>query len=137
MSAITVAVTVSAPIETVWKHWNLPESVMVWNHASEDWHCPKAAVDLRVGGKFTATMAAKDGSFSFDFEGAYLEILPLKKIVYQIPDGRRVEVSFEKTVSGVKVSETFDLENENSAELQRQGWQAILENFKSFVETAG
>lgn len=131
---VKVSATVNAPIEKVWSYWTLPEHIMQWNHASDDWHCPAAKNDLRVGKGFVATMATKDGSASFEFSGTYTDIDVHKRIAYVMDDGRKVEVLFEPTDEGVLVTELFDAENENSKEVQRQGWQAILDNFKRHVE---
>jgi uncharacterized protein YndB with AHSA1/START domain len=131
---ITVSTTINASIEKVWECFNNPEHVVNWNFASPDWHCPKSTNDLRVGEGFNHTMAARDGSFSFDFEGKYLEIKPLELIHYDLADGRNIYVHFEKIGDSTKVTEIFDAETENSIELQQGGWQAILDNFKGYVE---
>jgi uncharacterized protein YndB with AHSA1/START domain len=131
---ITVSALVQAPIEKVWICWTAPEHMVNWNFASDDWHCPAAANDLQVGGKFVATMAAKDGSMSFDFIGIYDEIDTHKYIRYHGADDRVVEVSFEATENGILITETFDAETVNPVELQQAGWQAILNNFKSYTE---
>jgi uncharacterized protein YndB with AHSA1/START domain len=132
--AITVETTVNAPVEKVWKSWNTPADIMQWNNASDDWHTPRVEIDMRVGGQFLARMEAKDGSFGFDFVGTYEQIIPNKKIIYVIADGRKVDITFEGNGSGTKVTETFEIEDENSSELQRTGWQAILDNFKKHTE---
>lgn len=131
---ITVRVTVSAPLRRVWEKWITPQDVMQWNSASDDWHTPSAQNDLRVGGTFTFRMASRDGSMGFDFSGVYHEVIPEKKIAYTMEDGRKVSVEFNVQDNGVKVTEIFDMEQENTAELQRAGWQAILDNFKRYVE---
>lgn len=131
---ITVQSTINAPIEKIWETWSSPEHITKWNNASDDWHTPFAENDLKVGGKFKYTMAAKDGSMSFDFEGEYTEVEKNAVIKYKIADGRRVEVLFEKQGENVKITESFDPENVNSEELQKNGWQAILDNFKMHVE---
>lgn len=131
---ITVQTTINTTLEKVWKFWTQPEHVMQWNNASNDWHCPKATNDLKVGGKFSYTMAAKDGSMSFDFEGDYSKVEAFSLIEYHIIDGRKVIVQFEKTENGVQIIESFDPENVHSEELQRDGWQAILNNFKNHTE---
>lgn len=132
---IQVEVTVNAPIETVWSAWSEPVHIVNWTHASDDWHTPHAENDLKVGGKFLTRMAAKDGSVSFDLIGTYSDVQELKSIAYSLEDGRKVSVSFEKVGDGTKVIEVFDPENENPAEMQRGGWQAILENFKKYTES--
>jgi uncharacterized protein YndB with AHSA1/START domain len=119
----------------VWQYWNEPEHIMNWAFASDDWAAPAAANDLRVGGKFSTTMAAKDQSASFDFEGVYSVVTEYKLIEYDMSDGRHVKVEFTDSPDGVKVIETFDPESENSEELQKNGWQAILDNFRKYVES--
>lgn len=135
MGKITVQVAVNAPIEKVWDKLNNPKDIEQWNQASPDWHCLNAMNNLEVGGKLKSTMAAKDGSFSFDFVGIYDEIIPQKFIKYHMEDGRTVEISFKVKEHHVLVSETFDAENQNPEEMQKQGWQAILNSFKNHVET--
>jgi uncharacterized protein YndB with AHSA1/START domain len=132
--AITVEAIINAPITKVWESWTLPEHITKWNQASDDWHTPYAENDCRTGGKFKSTMAAKDGSFSFDFEGVYSLVIPHKRIEYAMPDGRKVKITFLAKGNDTTVSETFDPENENSMELQRAGWQAILNSFKKYTE---
>jgi uncharacterized protein YndB with AHSA1/START domain len=131
---ITVKCKVEAPIEIVWKLWTAPEHITKWNYASGDWHTPYAENDLRVGGKFKSTMASKDGTMSFDFEGEYTLVEQNKTIKYFMSDGRKVEVTFAETGGGVEVVESFDPETVNPEEMQRDGWQAILHNFKKHVE---
>ncbi len=139
-SPITVETTVNAPIETVWDCWTKPEHITKWNSASDDWHTPKATNDLREGGTFTSRMEAKDGSMGFDFGGTYTTVVEHKEIGYTMGDGRKVSVVFDShpsTGSGkahTHITETFDAESENSPEKQRQGWQAILDNFKKYAE---
>jgi uncharacterized protein YndB with AHSA1/START domain len=132
--AITIQATVNAPIEKVWMYWNEPNHITKWAFASPDWHAPKAENDLRVDGKFSTTMAAKDGSFSFDFGGIYTRVEKHKTIEYTIADGRKVKINFTAEENQTKVVETFDAENENPEDMQRDGWQAILNNFKSYTE---
>ncbi|MFM2268487.1 MAG: hypothetical protein RL757_1928 [Bacteroidota bacterium] len=131
---LTVETTIEAPIETVWNAWTSPEHITKWNNASDDWHTPHAENDLRTGGKFLSRMAAKDGSFSFDFEGTYDEIIEHKLITYQIADGRNVKILFQSAEKQTKVTEIFEPEGENGIALQRDGWQAILNNFQKYVE---
>jgi len=133
--AITVEAVVNASIEKVWASWTEPKHITKWNQASDDWHCPKAANDLKTGGKFSATMAAKDGSMSFDFEGTYTNVKSPERLEYKMPDERKVLVVFSKNGNQTKVVETFDPETENPIEMQRQGWQAILDNFKKYTES--
>src|SRR6187402_237608 len=131
---ITVQSNINAPIDKVWECWTSPEHIIHWNNASDDWHTPYAENDLRTGGKFKSTMAAKDGSMSFDFEGEYTLVEHNKTIKYVMADGRKVEVTFNEVPSGVEVIESFDPETVNPEEMQRYGWQAILDNFKKYVE---
>lgn len=135
MKAITIETTVNAPIDHVWKVWNEPEHIMNWAFASDDWHAPKSENDLKVGGKFSTTMAAKDGSASFDFGGIYTAVKSHELIEYDMDDKRHVKIQFEQLPEGVKVTETFDIEDVNSAEMQRDGWQSILNNFKKRAES--
>ncbi len=131
---ITVETVVKATLESVWDAWNNPDDIKQWNNASDDWHTTRSTVDLRQGGKFSARMEAKDGSAGFDFEGTYTRVEPRRVIEYRMEDGREVKVQFSETGDGVLVRETFDAESENDPELQREGWQAILDNFARHVE---
>jgi uncharacterized protein YndB with AHSA1/START domain len=131
---ITVEITINAPVDKVWEYWTKPEHIISWNYASDDWHCPKAENNLIQFGKFSYTMASKDGKISFDFEGVYTLIKEHETIQYQLGDGREVQISFTESGEKTKVVETFDAEHLNSVELQKSGWQAILENFKRHVE---
>ncbi len=131
---ITVMATINAPVEKVWKDYNTPESVKEWNNASPDWHTPKATNDFREGGEFCYTMAAKDGSFSFDFGGVYDKIVENQLIEYTMGDGRQVIVMFSDNGNTTDVETVFDAESQNPVEMQQQGWQAILNNFKAYVE---
>ncbi|HEV8286309.1 MAG TPA: SRPBCC family protein [Chitinophagaceae bacterium] len=133
-TTITVENTVKAPVQKVWKFWTLPEHITKWNAASDDWHTPFAENDLRVGGKFFSRMEAKDGSFGFDFGGVYDEVKTNELIEYTIGDGRKVVVHFTPNGNETKVVETFEAENTNPIEMQRGGWQAILDNFKKYTE---
>jgi uncharacterized protein YndB with AHSA1/START domain len=135
LTPITVETTVNKPINQVWKYWTNPEDIVQWNFASPDWHCPYAENDIQTGGKFKSTMAARDGSMSFDFEGIYANIIAEKLIEYGLADGRQVKITFEDLGEQTKVVETFDPETENTIELQRGGWQAILDNFKAHAES--
>ncbi len=131
---ITVETLVAASIERVWEAWNSPTDIVSWNFASDDWCCPSAHVDLRVGGTFGARMEAKDGSFGFDFEGTYTVVDHLRRLEYRMEDDRTVQVTFEPEAEGVRVRESFDAEDTNAAEMQRAGWQAIVDNFRKHVE---
>jgi uncharacterized protein YndB with AHSA1/START domain len=132
---ITIESIISANTKKVWDYYTLPEHITKWNFASDDWHCPKVENDLRVGGKLKSRMEAKDGSFGFDFEAIYDEVINHKKISYNLTDGRQVITVFENQNGKTKVTTTFDAETQNSVELQRNGWQAILDNFKKYVES--
>lgn len=134
-SIIVVESTINAPIEKVWACYTEPTHIMQWNNASPDWHTPKAENDLRVGGKFSSIMAAKDGSFSFDFWGIYDEVVANERIAYTLGDDRKVSVDFKSDGSQTVVTTVFEPESENSHELQKAGWQAILDNFKKHVES--
>ena len=133
-STITVETTVKAPISKVWEAWNKPEHITQWCQASEEWHAPHAENDLREGGKFKTRMAARDGSMAFDFEGEYTSVEESKRIEYIMPDGRKVKVFFTANDSQTQVVETFDPKNTHSEEMQKAGWQAILDNFKKYTE---
>lgn len=133
-NAITIESVVNAPVSKVWEFWNNPEHITKWAFASDDWEAPHAENDLRVGGKFTTRMSAKDGSEGFDFTGKYSTVNEQDLIEYEMSDGRQVKIKFEETPQGTRITETFDPENENPLEMQKQGWQAILNNFKKYVE---
>ena len=132
---ITVETTVNAPIEKVWGYFTKPEHITKWNNASDDWHTPNASNDLRVGGNFVYRMEAKDGSFGFDFGGVYESVGQNEYIEYTIGDGRNVKVNFTAQGNKTNVVETFEAEEINSIELQKGGWQAILDNFKKYTES--
>jgi uncharacterized protein YndB with AHSA1/START domain len=134
---ITVENVVKAKLNKVWDAWNTPADIKQWNAAQDDWHTTRSTVDLREGGKFLSRMEAKNGSESFDFEGTYTRIVPHQIIEYRTSDGREVKVEFVERTDGVLVTETFDAESENPPELQRAGWQAILNNFGRHVEAKG
>ncbi len=132
---ISVETLVKADIGKVWSAWTTPADINRWNAASDDWHNPGSQNDLRVGGRFSYRMEAKGGRAGFDFEGTYTRVVPERVIEYVMGDNRAVSVAFEPVAGGIKVVETFDAENANSAELQRQGWQSILNRFASCVES--
>ena len=131
---ITVNATVNAPVAKVWKAWNTPADIMQWNTADPSWHCPASENDLRVGGKFKNRMEAKDGSFGFDFEGVYDKVELHKEIAYTMLDGRKATTLFTEQNGKTKIETTFDAESENDPEFQKQGWQAILNNFVKYTE---
>jgi len=135
MNKITVETIVKAPIDKVWACWNEPEHIKNWAFASDDWEVPTAENDLKVGGQLKITMATKDKSQSFDVIGNYNVVEENQLIEFDMADGRRVKVEFSKEPEGTKVRETFDPEDENTEELQRSGWQSILNNFKKYTES--
>jgi uncharacterized protein YndB with AHSA1/START domain len=132
---IAVTATVNADIKKAWDYYNSPEHITKWNFADPSWQCPSATNDMRAGGKYSARMEAKDGSFGFDFEAIYDEVIPGERFTYTMPDGRQATVAFSKNGPQTEVAVTFDPENENPAEMQKAGWQAILDNFKRYAET--
>lgn len=132
---ISIETEINAQLETVWDAWVTPDDITHWNFAIDEWCCPKAELALQPGGRFNYRMAAKDGSAGFDFKGEFIEIFPFKSIRYKLEDGREVKVQFFETDRGVSVVETFDAEDANSEEQQRQGWLGILNNFKKHVES--
>ncbi len=131
---LTVEVIVKAAINKVWLYFTQPEHIIHWNHASIDWHCPKASNVLKLGEKFSYTMASKDGSMSFDFNGTYTDLFTHERICYTLEDGRKVEVHFRAEGETTVVKEIFEPEQENTLELQQTGWQSILTNFKNYTE---
>jgi len=133
-TAITVQNTVNATPEKVWKLWTAPEHITKWNNASDDWHTPRAENDVRTGGKFLIRMESRDGSQGFDFGGVYDQVKENESIAYTMGDGRKVKITFAGSGNQTKVTETFEAESENSVEMQRGGWQAILDNFKKYAE---
>ena len=132
---ITVENTINAPVEKVWQYWTQPEHITKWNSASDDWHTPRAENDVREGGKFQIRMEAKDGSMGFDFFGVYDKVKRNEYIEYTMGDGRKVQVSFTGEGNKTKLVESFEAENTNSVELQKGGWQSILDSFKKHTET--
>ncbi|NBW81011.1 ATPase [bacterium] len=132
---ISVQVKVEATIKSVWSAWTTPEDITKWNFASPEWCCPRAEIELRNGGKFSYRMEARDGSVGFDFAGEFTMVDPLKRIEFSLGEERNVKVIFSEIAGGTIVEEIFTAENENSAERQRHGWQMILNNFKSHVES--
>jgi uncharacterized protein YndB with AHSA1/START domain len=131
---VKIEAMVGVEREKAWEYYTVPEHIVKWNFASDDWHCPSASTDLHVGGVFSARMEAKDGSSGFDFEGIYDEIVEGEKVVYHMSDGRVVTVTFASKGEGTLATVVFDAEMINSVELQRRGWQAILNNFKKYAE---
>ena len=131
---ITVETTIAAPIEKIWQYWTTPQHIINWNFASDDWCAPAAVNDLRAGGKFSFRMEARDGSMGFDLEGIYTVVKTNETIEYILADGRNVKVSFLKNGDKYDVIETFEAEDTNPVELQKGGWQAILNSYKNYVE---
>lgn len=131
---VTVQAVIQAPVEKVWTYWTEPEHITKWNQASDDWHAPKAENDLRVGGKFLTRMEAKDGSMGFDFGGIYDVVRMHEEISYTLGDGRKVMINFIDRGDETKVIQTFDAESSHPVEFQQAGWQAILNNFKTYTE---
>lgn len=131
---ITVTADVLADVQKVWVAFTDPKHITKQNFAIDEWHCPSASNDLRIGGKYVARMEAKDGSFGFDYSAVYNEIIPNEKIVYTLDDGRVVETTFKNVDGQTKVTTVFDAEDQNPMEMQQQGWQAILNNFKKYTE---
>lgn len=131
---ITVEANIHAPVEKVWELWTDPKHIVRWSNASDDWHTPKAENDVRVGGKFSSRMEARDGSMGFDFNGEYTKVELHKRIEYTLADDRKVQITFTDKGNETEVKETFEAEDTNSTEMQQQGWQAIMDNFKKYVE---
>lgn len=132
---VTIQAIIQAPVEKVWRYWTEPEHITKWNQASDEWHAPRAENDLRVGGKFVTRMEAKDGSAGFDFGGTYDAVRLHEEIAYTLGDGRKVHINFTARGNETEVVETFDAENVHPVEFQQAGWQAILDNFKTYTET--
>jgi uncharacterized protein YndB with AHSA1/START domain len=131
---ITVEAFVKASINVVWKLWNAPEDIIWWHNASDDWYMPNAKTDLRPGGKFLIRMEAKDGNAGFDFSGVFNKVKVREFISYTLGDGRKVEINFKSIGTDTNIVETFEAENQNPIEMQRNGWQSILNNFKNYAE---
>jgi uncharacterized protein YndB with AHSA1/START domain len=132
---ITVETTINALMEKVWEFWTKPEHIIKWNNASDDWYTPRAESDLRPDGNFVYRMEAKDGSMGFDFNGVYDVVKNLEYIEYTIGDGRKVKITFSQVESTIKVVESFEAEDLNPIDIQKAGWQNILDNFKKYTET--
>jgi uncharacterized protein YndB with AHSA1/START domain len=134
-TTISIQVVIKAPVKKVWKFYTEPEHIKQWNQASGDWHTPKVENNLKPRGKFTFRMEARDGSFGFDFSGTYDEVKINQLIAYTMDDNRKVKVTFTDTITETKVTILFDAEKTNSIEMQREGWQTILNNFKKYTES--
>ena len=135
MNIVTVETSIHQSIEKVWKLWTSPDHIINWNFATPQWHCPSAELELKVGGKLKYHMAAKDGSMAFDYIGIITSIAKNSLLEYTLEDGRKVSIRFTEENGISKVTESFEVEDENSIDMQRQGWQAILENFKNYAES--
>ncbi|HEY4326631.1 MAG TPA: SRPBCC family protein [Mucilaginibacter sp.] len=131
---IIVTATINADVNKVWDYYTQTGHITKWNFADPSWQCPSAENDMRVGGKYSARMEAKDGSFGFDFEAIYDKIIDGKQFTYTMPDGRQITVVFNKKGSQTEIDVTFDAETQNPEEFQKNGWQAILNNFKKYTE---
>jgi len=136
MEKIIVSALISANLRRVWDHYTMPEHITQWNFADPSWHCPRAFNDLQVGGTYSARMEARDGSFGFDFEAIYTDVQPLQAFSYEF-GGRMARVEFHEREQETEVVVTFDPETENPIDLQKEGWQSILNSFKSYSEAQG
>lgn len=134
MKTITVKTNVNSDIAKVWGFWTKPEHIVNWNFAIPEWHCPNAENNLEVGKSFNYRMEAKDGSMGFDYDGTYTKVEPNSGIEYALEDGRKVNITFQQEGDSVSITEIFEVEDTNTLEQQRQGWQAILDNFKKYTE---
>jgi uncharacterized protein YndB with AHSA1/START domain len=132
--SVTIETLVQVPRDKAWDLWNGPEHITKWASASDDWHTPRAENDLRTGGSFSSRMEAKDGSMGFDFGGVYDEVRPKDRIAYTMGDGRTVDIRFAEEDGATRITQTFDAETSNPVDMQRDGWQAILNNFKKYAE---
>lgn len=133
-TTITVEAAINVPVEKVWEYWTSPEHIPGWNFASPDWCCPRAENKLCAGGKFVWRMEAKDGSMGFDFAGVFNEVKTNELIAYTMDDGRKARITFTRSGNETRITETFEAETIHSLDLQRSGWQAILDNFKKYAE---
>lgn len=134
-ASIKIEATANAPVTKVWEAWNTPGDIMQWNMADPSWHCPSSENDLREGGRFCHRMEARDGSFGFDFEGTYDHVNPNREIAYTLSDGRKVSTLFTEQEGTTRIETTFEAETQNDPEFQRQGWQAILDQFVKYVSS--
>jgi len=132
---IKIEATITRELRATWEAWTKPEHITKWNFASPDWCCPSATNELKKGGRYSARMEAKDGSFGFDFGGVYEELIPFSQISLRMGDGRLAVTKFESLGTSTKVTTIFDAENQNPVDLQQNGWQSILNNFKSYAES--
>ncbi|WP_435414175.1 SRPBCC domain-containing protein [Polaribacter aestuariivivens] len=134
LKKVTIKTVVNKSVKKVWQFWTKPAHITNWNFASDDWHCPKAENDLKKGGKFSFTMASKDEKMSFDLGGTYDEVIEYKQISYTLDDGRKVDTFFTDDDNLTAIKTIFETENTNPVEMQKTGWQAILNNFKKYAE---
>lgn len=134
--SVQVETTIRAGINEVWTAWTSPAAITQWNAAADTWYCPAADIDLREGGAFSYRMEAKDGSIGFDYTGTFTKVSAPSLLAFTLDDGRGVEVSLTDTAEGVRLTEVFEIEDEHTADQQRQGWQAILDRFKAHIEAA-
>lgn len=131
---ITVETTVDRPIDVVWTCFTKPQHIKRWNFASDTWHCPAAYCDLRAGGRLVWRMEARDGTMGFDFSGTFIEVVPNQLLTYRLDDGREVRVQFTESANGTQIKESFEAESTHSPDMQKAGWQAILDNFRKYLE---
>jgi uncharacterized protein YndB with AHSA1/START domain len=131
---VAISATIKAPVEKVWKLWTNIEDITSWNSPSPDWHTPRAENDVKDNGNFLFRMEAKDGSFGFDFAGVYTKVIPNEVMEYTMGDGRKVKINFISKGDETHIDQTFEAESENPVEMQQNGWQAILNNFKAYAE---
>ena len=134
---LTITTLIRQPLDRVWQLYTLPEHIVQWNFATSDWYCPSAVNDLREGGEFNWRMESKDGRMGFDLKGTYTEVTPGEMIAYRLEDGRRSVVKFDEEEGNSRVTVSFEAEKDNPADLQRNGWQAILDNFCRYAEQRG
>lgn len=130
---ITVHTSLNLPKSKAWEYYTNPKHIVNWNFADPGWHCPKAINDMKVGGIFNARMEARDGSFGFDFEVTYTEIKEGEGFTYEFGE-RLATITFDEKENTTEINVVFDPETENSIELQKNGWQAILNNYKNYTE---
>ena len=135
MKTITVENEINKSVQQVWELWTTPKHIINWNFATLEWHCPAAEHELKIGGKLKYHMAARDGSMAFDYTATFTQIKPNELLEYTLDDGRKVSIKFSEQNRVTKIVETFEVEDENSIDMQRQGWQGILDNFKKYAES--
>lgn len=134
-SIIEISCDIESDLSTCWEAWTSPEQIVNWKFANADWHCPSAENDCRSGGSFSWRMEAKDQSMGFDYAGKYSQVEPHHRIGIELEDKRKVSINFEQIGTKTRITEQFEVEDVNSADLQKQGWQAILDNFKKYTES--